>query len=47
MANDISDELICEEVEAQDGARALRTLLFGRMFSFPAANTPPFLFPVI
>jgi hypothetical protein len=35
------------EVDAQEGASAFRTLLFGKMFSLPAATPLPlFLFPV-
>lgn len=45
-ANAISDEFICTGVDAHEGAKALRTLLFGRTFSFPASATV-FRFPAV
>lgn len=45
-ANAMSEEFNCVDVEAQEGAKALRTLLLGRTFSLPA-NSRDFLFPAV
>lgn len=45
-AKDISDELIWDEDDAHEGAKALRTLLLGRTFSLPPADAGLFRFPV-
>lgn len=46
-ANDISDDTHDDiDVEAQDGANAFRTLLFGRTFSLSAAFPTTFRLPV-
>lgn len=44
IANAISDEFNCIDVDAHEGAKALRTLLFGKTFSLPA-SAKVFLFP--
>lgn len=46
MAKDKSEELMLE-VEFQTGASALRTLLFGNMFSFPPAINGLFLLFIV
>lgn len=47
-AKDMSEETQDDiEVEAQDGAKAFLTLLFGKTFSFPSAKLPAFLLLIV